>query len=141
MQKYLDECFDLVKKIKKVDGQIEEIKSANMSPKNQVITDMPKGGNNQLNKLEKYIIKLERLEAKKNYLCVSLNHNWTLAKMKLSRLETIPNGAYLMLKLRYYHGYPWKKCAIKMKEAYPNDNWNENKCFRVHYSILHKTEH
>lgn len=139
MRKCLDKCFSIAQQIKDVDEDIEELQSSEMSPKIQIMTDMPKGGNNQLNKLEKYIIELERLETKKNDLIEILNQNWGIAISILIKSGITQSSEQSMMKLRYYHGYPWKKCSIKMQKEYPNENWNENKCYRVHSSILYKT--
>ncbi len=138
MQEYLDKCFSIAKQIKDVDEDIEELQSSEMSPKNQIMTYMPKGGNIQLNKLELYIIELERLEEKKNDLIELLNQTWDIAESILIKSGITQSNYRKMMKFRYYHGYSWKKCAIKMKEVYPSDNWNENKCYRVHRSILYK---
>ena len=132
-------CFDLAQLIQEVDRDIMEVKFSELSPKNQVITDMPKGGS-VINPIESYIIRMERLEKRKECLCNDLNIMWGAALAKLKSVGIIEETTIVMLMLRFKNGCSWDKCANTMDSIYPNANWNSNKCFRVYRSVLNKTK-
>ena len=138
----LDECLEVARKIKDIEDDILELESRTMSPKNQIITNMPKGGGSQDSGQDRYLIKLEKLQARKNYWCATLNSKWNIAKLALINHANVKDTrTFELLKLRFYYGYPWKKCAARMSEKHSTENWNINKCFRVYRSVLYKNDH
>lgn len=138
----LDECLKVVRKIKDIEDDILELESRTMSPKNQIITNMPKGGGSQDSGQDRYLIKLEKLQAQKNYWCGILNSKWNIAKLVLINSANVKDvRTFELLKLRFYYGYPWKVCAAKMKKEHPEEKWNINKCFREYRNIMHKLNH
>ena len=134
----LYECLRLSREIKEKVEAILELNSRALSPKNQVISDMPKGGGGDMNALDCYLQKKERLEKKKDELCVIRDRHWdkateTFRKNGVTNPETIT-----LMWFRFYKGCSWKGCAAKMREKYNNGKWNTNKCFRVYREVLCK---
>ena len=131
--KELDECLRIYKEIRKIDDKIETLRAAILSPKNQVITGMPRGGNSD-NAIEKYLLKLERHNKRKAKLIKNQAEQWQQAKCKFK--NDISAQETKMLYMRFVLGYQWKKCAVKLQKEY--GNWNINKCFRIYGKINEK---
>lgn len=132
----LDDCLEKTRKIKEIEEQIEELKSRVMSPKNQVITGMPRGGGGG-NQSESYIVKLERLEVRKKKTEEERNELWH--KITAALCEKSVKATYIqLLQYRFYYGMQWKKCCKLMCEKYPEGHWNMNKVFRVYRQIIRK---
>lgn len=130
-----EECFELAKKIKDINEDILELKSKVMSPKNQIISDMPKGKGGT-NEIESYIIRLERLERIVTGLKLERALKWNTAGVIIDACGITDKETLDMLQLRFYHGYSWNRVAAYMKKKYPTKKWNVNKCFRVFRSVL-----
>lgn len=132
--KQLDVCLDLKRDINDIEEEIAEVRLLAKHPKAQRITGMPRGGGIG-NQAENYIIKLEMLEDdctnKKN----KLRDTWSEAIAILEKHNIKAEYIYLVW-LRFYCGYQWKICNDIMKDKYPSQNWNINKCFRVYRSIV-----
>lgn len=124
--KELQECLEVKREIERLNERIVEIKAVVFSPKNQIITGMPHGGSGE-NAIEKYLIKLERLEERKKALYKELSDTWKAAEEKMPNLEE--QERYL-LYIRFTRGLPWKKCAVEMNKLY--GNWNINRVFRTY---------
>ncbi len=132
----LDECLELRRYIQdKIDARIFEIKARIEAPKNQVITGMPMGHGENINAFDRYLIKLERYEQKKNRKEQELLEKWQIANDLLSE-NGIEKENIILLRLRFYKGYQWKRCVKEMAKDYPNSKWNINKCFREYRRIL-----
>ena len=129
----LDECLSVSKKLKKIDEDITELKCRNSAPKNQIITDMPKGGGSLINNLDSYLIKLEKLEKRRKRVQFQLDMAWNVAEQALKDIGVTDPQAIQLMKYRFYNGLAWKKCSMKMQ-------WTLNKCFYVYRSILDKNE-
>lgn len=125
----LKECLELKRQINRIDEKINELKSAICSPKNQVITGMPRGGNND-NAIDKYLIKLERLKKRRANLQKQQSELWETIKRKAG--EITEQEQYL-LYIRCVEGFPWNKCCMLMQKKYKK--WNLNKCFRIYGKI------
>ena len=133
----LDECFEIAEELNDHRNKITELKLKTMSPKNQIITDMPKGKGGA-NSIENYIQRLERLEKIERNIIRKQKSKWAAAKAKLAEKGITDNETLDMLQERYSNGYMWKFVAVIMKEKYPSNNWNENKCYRVNQMVLCK---
>ena len=140
LKEQLEECSSIRKKMLKKDLKIYELKSKIQSPKNQLINDMPKGGNKQSNSLEDYLLKLEKLVAEKQALCNELNKVWESIEFILKSQCNCDRQRVKLMRLRYYNNYSWKKCISLMKVFYPNDKWNANKGFKEHRLIFERYE-
>ena len=127
--KELQECLTTKKKIDKLDARIYELRSAVLAPKNQIITDMPKSRGGVGNPIEKYLLRLERLQARKDILLAYQREQWEKAQRKAQMTK---QESYL-LYLRVISGLPWKKCVALTNKRYPS--MNENKAFRIYRRI------
>lgn len=132
--KELEECLELRREIIKVDERISELKV--ITPKNQVITGMPRGGNT-VNTADRYLVRLENLNTKRDAMELRLNSKWGRVKRALKEAE-IRNEHIFMLKVRFYFGKDWNTCANIMAEKFGVEKWNTNKCFRVFRATLRK---
>lgn len=131
----LNQCMELRKRINKINEKIIELNSMITSPKNQVISDMPRGGGKK-NSIEEYLIKYEKLENLKTKLQNELEEQWQSIDM-----NGLSEAQYKLLYLRFFCGLEWKKCSRIMCETV-GKKFNENRCFREYRSaldILHKT--
>ena len=135
----LDECLKATRAIKDIDEQIEEIKARAMSPKNQIITGMPRGTNGFGGKSDDYVIKLERLYNRRQKRINARDEHWNTALHIFNDINIREDHIHL-LRLRFYCGMQWDKCCILMSERYPERNWNINKIFRVYRNVLSKTD-
>ena len=124
--KELQECLELKREIERLNEIIVEIKAVVFSPKNQIITGMPRGGNGE-NAIEKYLIKLEHLEERKKALYKDLSDTWQVAEVKMPNLS---EQERYVLYIRFARGLPWKRCAVEMNKLY--GNWNINRVFRTY---------
>lgn len=130
----LDECLRLSRQIKEKEEQIIELRSRIMSPKNQTISDMPKGGGGY-NEIESFVIKLELLENNADYLKVQRALIWNNIRLIL-HIRHIKSDIERLLYLRFYNGNSWNKCVETMSKEYPNCKWNANKCFRAYRYVV-----
>lgn len=137
----LDECLRISRKIKDIEEQIIILKSRVMSAKNQVISDMPKGGGKQTNDMDTYLMKLEKYEQIKDAYKKELNEQWEYALKILRQIGVTKDETISLLKFRFYYGYAWKKCYRKMQDKYKEQKWTLNKCFYIYNGILHKAKH
>lgn len=138
MQQKLDSCLRLARQIKKKEDDIEELESRIMSAKNQIISDMPKGGGIGGNELESYLLKKERLEKIKSNLQALLNEKWKIIICEFDNCGIKDTEIRKMMWYRFYKGHEWKVCAKIMRKKYPEKIWNKNKCMRVYRYVLCK---
>lgn len=128
--KELDECLKAKREIDDINEKIDTLRAAILSPKNQVITGMPRGGNND-NAIERYLLKVEKLEKRRTTLI-----NYQLERWELIEDKNLPEQEQRLLFLRFMLGYSWKKCCARLHEEY--GGWNIDKIFRVYRSICKK---
>lgn len=134
----LDECLRLSQQIKKKNELIYNLECCAMSPKNQIITDMPKGSGEHSSPSEEYLIKKERLEKSRNRLQRKLDEKWgkVISILQANGIDHVEK--IYLLKLRFYQGNSWKRSTAIIAKEYPESRWNINKCFRVYRYILCK---
>lgn len=140
MKSLLDECLQLNDRLKDIKGKICEIETTLYCPRNQIISDMPKGkGTAENNKVEKLLQKLEKLRKKRESIEKKLLYVWSIIAKRLDEIN-VSEDEKRLFKLRFYHGYLWKDCVGDMNEK-SNVMWNENKIFRTYSAVcdrLHK---
>lgn len=136
MKGLLDECFQLTKDIKEINGKIYEIETILYHPRNQIISDMPKGKGNSKSALDALLDKREKLEKEKKLIEEKHHSLWTEIAKRLDECKTNENEKELF-ELRYYYGYLWKLCVTPMSKK-TGDMWDENKVYRTFYSALEK---
>lgn len=134
--KTLDDCLEETRKLKEINEQIAELKARTMSPKNQIITGMPRSGGGG-NQNESYIVKLERLEARRDKIRARRAALWASIATACNDKKIKPEYISL-LRHRFFKGLQWNKCCKLMCEEYPDSSWNMNKVFRVYRQILRK---
>ena len=133
----LDECLRITRKIAETKEKIEELEALSMSPRNQIISDMPRGGGGTMNAAESYIIRKEKLERQLTLLKEERAEVWKIVtdmQHELNQSKKVES----MLWFRFCNGYSWKKCVSKLEEKYPAEEWSANKCFRIYRRFLHK---
>lgn len=130
----LDECLELCRDLRSIDERIEEINSTLYTPKNQIITDMPRGRSNE-NMTDKLLAKKERLTKKKENKEKELQEKWgEVISICLKAKVTVPQ--IQLIYLRFHEGKPWKQCTKILQSKY--GFWNDNKSFREYRSVLSK---
>ena len=127
---HLSNLISINNEIKKIDDRIAEIRERITSPKNQIISDMPKGSGTTENALDNALTKIERLEARKANYYKELALEWLVCEKAFKSCHLTLRQIEL-LKYRYYYALQWEQCAIMMKKRHPNELWNENKVYRV----------
>lgn len=125
----LVKCLEIKKEINKLDGRIEELRSRILSPKNQIITGMPRGGGGD-NAIESYLLKLEEREQEKERLLNNQQEQWDIA---LSKFRYISIESIELMYFRFIEGMPWKKCVIEVNKKYKG--MTINKAFRIYGKI------
>ena len=135
--KELDTVLHLRREIDKLQDRLQELKIMTQ-PKAQTISDMPRGGERK-NTIEEYVMKSEELNSKLGKLEKRMDRKWRDVLSMLSHCE-ITDAQCVMLRLRFYCGYPWKKVVKEMKRLYTETTWNENKVFSMYRRILYKID-
>ena len=125
-----NECLDLRKQITTLTEQLYEIQSVLSSPKNQVITGMPKGKGGESSGFDRLIDRKDLLQEKKEKAENLLCSKWREANKVLIKAGANATDRELMC-YRFYGGFPWKQCTKIMQRKY-GSTWNENKVFRVY---------
>lgn len=130
----LDRCLELCRDIKGINEMIEEINASLYTPKNQIISDMPKGKSAE-SVTDKLLEKKERLTAKKEIAEMELQATWDKV-ISMCIKAKVTKQQIQLLYLRFHEGKPWKKCTYIMQKKY--GFWNDNKSFREYRSVLSK---
>ena len=126
--KELNDCLILTRKIEEVHTKLYELRVAALSPKSQVITGMPHGSGGD-NAIERYLVKCEKLEKRKEKLEQARSELWNTVLEKAKKANVSEQNMFL-LELRFIEGSSWKHCAVVMNKKY--GKWNINKVFRVY---------
>lgn len=135
----LDRLLNINRKIELLCEKIEACEAKNTAPKNQLLSDMPKGKSRTSNEVEDYLIHKEQLCAELDELIESRTINW-YAFLNQAAEAHLDARERELLKARFVDGRKWSNCAILMKAVHPLEGWNENKVFRTYRSILYKIE-
>ena len=133
--KEFDKCFNTRRKINDIDEDIYELRCAVGSPRNQIITDMPKGSGGTGNALDNAVIKLEKLERKRKLILSRLEEEWVVCE-SIMKACNISEKHKEVMRLRYFKGLSWSKCLKAIKEEYSEEKWNDNKIYRIHRRVL-----
>lgn len=131
----LSNLLSLNKKIAETDDKILEIRERVTSPKNQIISDMPRGGGTMENALDNALSKIEHYETRKAYLNDLLVSDWLICEDILISCNISPEQIELF-RYRYFYALPWKKCIAAMAKHYSNESWSESKGYRLHREAL-----
>lgn len=131
-----EECKKMVDKIRRKRELIAEINDKLYSPKNQIVSDMPRGGATE-NIIDKYLEKKQCEEEAIKELQKQLTEKWNGIETRLKEKGTNQENIILMYE-RFICSKSWQSCVDYMKERYPSGNWNANKAFRTYRSNLYK---
>lgn len=135
----LNEVLEYSRRITEISYRILELEEKCRSPKNQLITGMPRskgcGGTT-----EDTIAKIEILKNKRMQL-IAKQGEWWLKAVNILESNGISREYIDLMFHRFFIGAKWEECAERMDKEYPGRNWNENKCFRVYRSILKRCLH
>ncbi len=132
----LEKIADLKKKISDYEEQLKNLYFKNTAPKNQIFSDMPKGGNNG-NSIEEYIIKMEKIENIITGYHLMLSKHWYSANIKFKKAG-LTSLEIELLKYRFLCNYKWKNCIMKMQKKHPEMKWTENRVFFAYRAIRDK---
>ena len=124
LKKYRFICDEL----EQIKEQILSIKALILSPKNQVITGMPRGGGGNSDKIGEVLCKIEHLENK--YLD---KYNQLLREREKieEAISTLESKERLLIRYRYIDGNAWEDIADKL-------NYSIDNIYKLHGKILQK---
>lgn len=131
----LDECLRITREIEKVREKLLIIKAAIQAPKNQIISDLPRGGSNPVNAIEMYLEKAEQFESDLRALKNERAENWETFKQIAAAESDVTKEDIHLMQLRFVRGYSWNKCTAVMRSRH-DKKWNANKTFRRYRKVL-----
>ena len=136
MKELSEKWYELKKRIKENNDDIEEIETALYYPRNQVVTDMPRGGGSRGNTVDRLLAKLERLKAEREMLKSEHYVLWNKILEKLN-ICGASEDVKKLFELRFYHFKQWKEC-VPLMTKFSGEEWNENRVYREYRSICEK---
>ena len=118
----LKSCLETRRDIKDLDLKIAELRGKLYSPKNQIISGMPKamGGGNLM---DSGLIRLELLTDRRKKLEANLNKQWENIQIR-DTVRYLTETQYELIYLRFYEGSSWKEVMIKL-------DMSSNKVFKM----------
>lgn len=118
----LNSCLETRQDIKDLDLKIAELRGKLYSPKNQIISGMPKamGGGNLM---DSGLIRLELLTDRRKKLEANLNKQWENIQIR-DTVRYLTETQYELIYLRFYEGRSWKEIMIKL-------DMSSNKVFKM----------
>ncbi len=116
--------------IKHIKEEIENLKIRSVSPRQSIISDMPRGGVIENDKMAALMIKFEELEQRYNELLTDLLEKQRLVEESIQSLEPLERD---IVRYRYIDGLSWYKIQQKT-------NYSTRTLFRKHGEILEKME-
>ena len=120
----LDELRDINDRISEYKLKKAELQ-AMVQPRAQTISDTPRGSN-PINAIEEYCIRKEKIDEAIRKLEARKQEIWDGLT-----LDNVTDEERDVLRLRFYEGYSWKRCAREMKEK-------EQKLYHLYRGVLCK---
>lgn len=118
----LKSCLETRRDIKDLDLKIAELRGKLYSPKNQIISGMPKAmGGGSL--IDSGLIRLELMTEKRKKLEANLNKQWENIQIR-DTVRYLTETQYELIYLRFYEGSSWKDVMIKL-------DMSSNKVFKM----------
>lgn len=136
MRELFDECYNLKLSVMELDERIEEIQTVLYYPKNQLLSDMPKGGGGTDSTVDNLLIKLDNLRREREIKAAAHRVKWAEIVKMLDKCNVTKEEKELF-KLRFYFGLMWKACIPIMNQR-TNEEWNENRVYKTYRSICEK---
>lgn len=131
----LDQCLSLNREKQKIIDKLKELKSTAYYPRKQTISDIPKGGSENINHIDAYVIKQEILEHDILLINRQISQRWHIVLKQINGIASKEETD--MLYMRFYKGLQWKRCAVEMQGKY-GSQWNINKIFSTYRQLLAK---
>ncbi len=131
----LNQCLSLNRDKQNIIDELRELKSTAYYPRKQDISDIPKCGSENINHIDAYVIKQERLENDILLINKQISQCWHIVCKKIKGIATKEETD--MLRMRFYKGWQWKRCAAEMQGKY-GSQWNINKIFSTYRQLLAK---
>lgn len=128
--------IEIHKVIKGIDEDIMIIRERIEAPKNQIISDMPRGGISE-NAVDKALDEIKKKESRRLYYCDVLVSKWLICEEILKSCN-INQKHIELLKFRFLQGLSWRACVKGMTKLYNEEKWNENKVFRIYRQVVAK---
>ena len=125
----LNEYIEIKREIQKMEDKIEYIKEKKTSIKSMVITDMPRDGNGENDKIGELLAKIEELLSIYNKKQISLIEQQIKIEEAINKLDNSVDRN--IMRLRYLEGMKWEKICVKV-----NYRWAQ--VHRHHKKILEK---
>ena len=116
--------------IKHIEEEIHILRSRAMSPRQPIISDMPKGSPIENDAMAALMVKFEELEEKYKVL---LNDLLDKQRDIESIIESLDPLERELIRYRYIDGWSWHKIQIKF-------GCSRRTIFRLHSKILKKIE-
>ncbi len=136
MRELFDECYQLKVSVLELDETIEEIQTVLYYPKNQLISDMPKGSGGTNSAVDNLLTKLDNLRREREIKAAAHRVKWAEIVKMLNRCNASKEEKELF-KLRFYKGYKWKDCIPLLNEN-SSGEWNENKVYSTYRLVCKK---
>ena len=134
--KELDECLKLNRERSRLKERIQELKAAAEAPKNQIISDMPRGSGSTINAIERYIIKIDELEQECADIDRKIAIQWSAA-CNIFKECSVSQTEQQLMRFRFKYGLPWKDCRNLMESSH-GKSWDMNRIFRTYRKVLSK---
>lgn len=131
----LNQCLNLNRDKQKIIDKLKELKSTAYYPRKQDISDIPKGSSENINHIDAYVIKQERLEHDILLINKQISQCWHIVCEKIKGIASKEETD--MLRMRFYKGWQWKRCAVEMQKKC-GCQWNINKIFSTYRQLLAK---
>lgn len=129
----LERILEMRRSVDDLNLRIVELESM-VLPKAQVITGMPRGGDHE-NAIEKYTETKITLEEKRERILRKMARLWKGLEGRFDQCG-ITERQKAMLEARFYNGLPWKRCVLAMRQVYPDEQWDEQKLFRMYRKVI-----
>ena len=129
MTKYeLRNYIPMKDEVEQLKSQILTLREQVTSPKNQVITGMPHGGNGNKDKMAEIIGRIDELERKyiSKYNAL-LNECDRIEKA----IEPLESKERMLMRYKYLQGLKWEDVALEM-------NYSVENIYKMHGRILQK---
>lgn len=136
MKELFNDCYKLKVSVMELDERIEEIQTVLYYPKNQLLSDMPKGSGGTDSAVDNLLVKLDNLRREREIKAAAHRVKWAEIVKKLDEYN-VSNEEKELVKLRFYFGLMWKACIPIMNER-TGEHWNENKIYSTYRSICQK---
>lgn len=122
----LKNCKHINDEIKHIEEEIENLKCRATSPRQSIISDMPKGSPIENDKMAALMIKFEELEKKYNELLQDLLNKQHEVETLIESLDPLERD---LIRYRYVDGLSWAEIQTKL-------DLSRRTSYRIHAKAL-----